>query len=88
MPEKWSFQATWCEANSVPWKSRLERIGRRPIVRREICAAVIVEACKIIHVMAEPRSVRFNKRAKNIGELAEANRGEQIGETDEIENWR
>src|SRR6266436_5738808 len=22
-PEKWCFQGTWCEANSVPWKSRL-----------------------------------------------------------------
>src|SRR5258706_11832735 len=24
-PEKWCFQGTWCEANSVPWKSRLAR---------------------------------------------------------------
>src|SRR5258707_7181443 len=23
--EKWCFQGTWCEANSVAWKSRLER---------------------------------------------------------------
>src|SRR6266853_7029189 len=26
-PEKWCFQGTWCEANSVPWKSRLAWIS-------------------------------------------------------------
>jgi hypothetical protein len=63
----------------------IERIGRRPIVRREICAAVTVEACKIIHVMAEPRSVQLQQACK---EYWRACGGEQIGETDEIENWR
>src|SRR5882672_7922431 len=28
-PEKWCFQGTWCEANSVAWKSRLGHFSIR-----------------------------------------------------------
>src|SRR5258705_12783019 len=37
-PEKWCFQGTWCEANSVAWKSRLGPLtGEKPPLLAHPC---------------------------------------------------
>jgi hypothetical protein len=69
----------------------LERVNRkkpsgRPLdVRREICAAVIVEIWKLIHGEAEPRSEQLQQACN---EYWRACGGEQIGDTEDPENWR
>jgi hypothetical protein len=62
-----------------------KQIGRRPDENREICAAVIVEAWKLLHGKVEPNSLKF-QRACN--EYWRACGGKQIGGWDEPENWR
>jgi hypothetical protein len=56
--------------------------GRRPVVGREICAAVIVEAWKIIHGKAEPRSLQLLQACE---EYWRACGRAPIGD---VENWR
>jgi hypothetical protein len=62
-----------------------KQIGRRPEVQREICAAVVLEAWKIIHGRAEPRSLQLQGACSDYWRACG---GEQIGETDDPENWR
>jgi hypothetical protein len=71
-------------------KTDLERLnsrrtGRPPDVRREICAAVVVEAWKMIHRKAEPYS---NMLWNACAGYWRACGGGEIGETDDISNWR
>jgi hypothetical protein len=61
------------------------RTGRNRIITREICAAVVVEAWRMIHGKAGPRSEGVQEACK---EYWRACGGEEIGETDDIENWR
>jgi hypothetical protein len=66
---------------------RLDRkqMGRRPKVQREICAGVIVEAWKLLHGRAEPRSLHLQLACSDYWRACG---GKQIGETDDLENWR
>ncbi len=71
-------------------KGDLERLGRpsngrKPNVRRAVCAAVVVEAWRLLHGKAEPRSVPLMEACD---EYWRACGGEQIGETDDPGNWR
>ena len=60
-------------------------IGRRPDAQRLVCAAVIARAWKIIHGKPEPRS---EKLLQACVDYWRACGGEQIGGTDDIENWK
>jgi hypothetical protein len=62
-----------------------KQMGRRPKVQREICAAVVVEAWKIIHGRAEPRSLKLQEACK---EYWLACGGQPISEENDPENWR
>jgi hypothetical protein len=62
-----------------------KQIGRRPDAQREICAAVIVEAWKIIHGRAKPRSLKLEQVCSDYWRACG---GEQIGGWDDPENWR
>ena len=66
---------------------RLDRkqIGRRPDHQREICAAVIVEAWKIIRGRAKPRSLQLQQACSDYWQACG---GKQIGGWDDPENWR
>jgi hypothetical protein len=71
-------------------KEDLDRITkprrvRTPDVRREICAAVIIEAWKLLHGEAEPRSESFEQAC---ADYWQACGGEEIGETNDPSNWR
>jgi len=59
------------------------RGGRRPNVPRRVCAAVVVEAWKLIHGKVEPRGIAL---AEACNEYWQACGGEYRGE--DIENWR
>ena len=59
--------------------------GRRPDVQREICAAVIVEAWKLLHGKAGSRSPQLQQAC---ADYWIACGGKQIGETNDPENWR
>jgi hypothetical protein len=61
---------------------RQSKQGRRPVVGREICAAVIVEAWKIIHGKAEPRSLQLQQACDDYWRACG---GAPIGD---VENWR
>lgn len=60
-------------------------LGRPPNVRREICAAVAVEAWRLLRGKAELRSEELYEVCS---EYWRACGGGEIGETDDIENWR
>jgi hypothetical protein len=62
-----------------------ERSGRRPNARREICAAVIVEASKLLHGKAEHRSLSLQLACNDYWRACG---GEPIGEIEDPENWR
>jgi hypothetical protein len=66
---------------------RLDRkqIGRRPKVQLEICAAVVVEAWKLLHGRAKPRSLQLQQACSDYWRACG---GKQVGETDDPENWR
>jgi hypothetical protein len=76
---------------ALPWiKADLEplikqRTGRRPDARRQLCAAVVLEAWKLVHNKAEPRSETLYQACK---EYWSACGGEEVGETDDLLNWR
>jgi hypothetical protein len=65
--------------------AEMERKGRPRSAQRDICAAVIVEAWKIIHGRYEPRSGKLQEACN---EYWRACGGEPIGETEDIDNWR
>jgi hypothetical protein len=62
-----------------------KQTGRRPDVQREVCAAVVIEAWKIIHGRAEPRSLQLEQACK---EYWLACGGKPRGKEDDPENWR
>jgi hypothetical protein len=62
-----------------------EGLDRPPNVRREVCAAVVVEAWRLLHGKAELRS---EKLYEVCGEYWRACGGDPKGETDDLENWR
>jgi hypothetical protein len=62
-----------------------KQIGRTPDTQREICAAVVLEAWKIIHSRPEPRSRHLLEACRDYWRACG---GEQIGDWDEPENWR
>lgn len=62
----------------------INKVRSRTIVGHEICAAVIVEAWKLLHGKAEPRSLQLQQACK---EYWLACGGEPRGETDDLENW-
>jgi hypothetical protein len=64
---------------------RLSGVRSRSITRHEMCAAVVVEAWKLLHGKVEPRS---EKLLEACNEYWVACGGKQRGETDDIENWR
>jgi hypothetical protein len=71
-------------------KTQLDRlvekpVGRPPDARRKVCAGVIVESWRLIHGKAEPYSLQLQQACK---EYWQACGGEEIGETDDLENWR
>jgi hypothetical protein len=63
----------------------INKVRSRSVVGHEICAAVIVEAWKLLHGEAEPRSLQLQLACK---EYWLACGGEPRGETDDLENWR
>lgn len=71
-------------------KEDLDRITkprrvRAPDVRREICAAVIIEAWKLLHGEAEPRSENLEQACAYYWEACG---GGEIEETNDRSNWR
>ena len=71
-------------------KKDLERLnrqglGRPPNVRREICAAVVVEAWRLIRGKAEPRSGETEQACKDYWQTCG---GGPTGKIDDRENWR
>jgi hypothetical protein len=66
---------------------RLKRkgVGRRPDVQREVCAAVIIEAWRIIHGKVQARSDGVYEACR---EYWAACGGPEVGATDDIGNWR
>jgi len=59
--------------------------GRRPDHQREICAAVVLESWKLIHGKAQPYSDKFLEACRDYW-LACG--GPEIGEWNELRNWR
>ena len=62
-----------------------KRTGRRPNTQQEICAAVVIEAWKLLHGKHRGRSDEFLEACS---EYWRACGGKQIGETDDLDNWR
>jgi hypothetical protein len=62
-------------------------LGRPPNVRREICAAVVLEAWKLLHGKAEPRSGQTEQACKDYWQACD---GSEIDdhENDREWNWR
>lgn len=60
-------------------------IGRRPDAQREICAAVIIEAWRIVHGRVEARSERLYEACNQY--WTECG-GAPVGPKGDIENWR
>jgi len=60
-------------------------IGRTPDAQRDVCAAVVARAWKIIHGKAGPRSRHLQEACT---EYWQACGGKQIGDYDNPENWR
>jgi hypothetical protein len=65
--------------------AKQKQIGRRPNAQREICAAVIVEAWKIIHGRPKLRSDQLLEACSDYWRACGA---KQIGGWDNPENWR
>ena len=63
---------------------RQNQNGRKPNVRRQICAAVVIEASKLLHSKAEPRSLSL---LHGCNEYWRACGCEEIGTTGDIDNW-
>jgi hypothetical protein len=61
------------------------RMGRKPDAQRDMCAAVVAMAWKLLHGKVEPQSLRLQQAC---GEYWRACGGKQIGGWDEPENWR
>jgi len=61
------------------------RMGRPPDAQRDMCAAVVAIAWKLLHGRVEPQSMRLQEAC---GEYWRACGGKQIGEWDLAENWR
>jgi|SRR5437660_1525359 hypothetical protein len=62
-----------------------KRIGRRSNTQQEICAAVIMEAWKLLHGKAEPQSLKLQQACSDYWQACG---GKQIGGWNEPENWR
>jgi hypothetical protein len=62
-----------------------KQIGRRPETQQEICAAVVIEAWKLLHGKAEPRS---DQLLQACSDYWRACGGKQRGEWDDLDNWR
>jgi hypothetical protein len=62
-----------------------KRKGRRPNTQQEICAAVVIEAWKLLHGKAEPQGLRLQQAC---GDYWRACGGKQIGGWDEPKNSR
>jgi hypothetical protein len=63
----------------------LDLKSRPPNVRREVCAAVILEAWKVFHGKPQPRSLAFAEACKAYWAACGC---APIGEIDDIDNWR
>ena len=63
----------------------LQRIGRKPDAQRQFCAAVIMEAWQRIHGRAQLPS---DKLCRACSEYWRICGGNEIGSTDDIQNWR
>ena len=61
------------------------RIGRKPNAQRQMCAAVIFEAWRIIHGKVEHRSDKLYKACNDYWRVCG---GAEIGAESHIENWR
>ena len=59
--------------------------GRRPNARRDVCAAVVATAWKLLHGKVEPQSLKLQGACT---EYWQACGGKQIGGSDLEENWR
>src|SRR5215467_13163183 len=62
-----------------------KQIGRRPNTQQEICAAIVIEAWKMLH---GPHRGRSDEVLKACSDYWRACGGKQIGETDDLDNWR
>jgi hypothetical protein len=67
--------------------TRLERkgVGRPPDVQREVCAAIVIEAWRIIHGKVEARSEQLYRACNRY--WTECG-GAPLSPTSDIENWR
>jgi hypothetical protein len=63
----------------------IKRMGRPPNAQRDMCAAVVALAWKLLYGKIEPQSLRLQEAC---GEYWRAGGGKQIGEWDLAENWR
>ena len=59
--------------------------GRRPDAKRDVCAAVVATAWKLLHGKVEPQSLKLQQACT---EYWQACGGKQIGGSDLEENWR
>jgi hypothetical protein len=73
------------ELNAELEKLSHRRVGRKLEGGREICAAVVVEAWRLIHGKPGRRSDRLYGACKEYWRICG---GDEIGATDDIENWR
>jgi hypothetical protein len=61
-------------------------LGRPPNVRREVCAAVVVEAWRLLRGKAEPRSGETEQACKDYWQACDG--GEIEDRENDRENWR
>jgi hypothetical protein len=61
------------------------RIGGKPDAQRQMCAAIIIEAWHLVHGKVERPS---EKLYRVCGEYWRVCGGNEIGSTDDLENWR
>ena len=87
-----SPQAVTTVLNALPSLRRIlegglrqNQNGRKPNVRRKICAAVVVEASKLLHRKTEPRSLSLQQGCNQYWLACGC---EEIGAIGDFENWR
>jgi hypothetical protein len=62
-----------------------QRIGRNPDAQHQMCAAVIIEAWRLVHGKVERRSEKLYGACSKYWRVCG---GSEIRSTDDIENWR
>ena len=67
-----------------------KQIGRRPDTQREVCAAVVIEAWKLLHGRPKPRSDEFLGACRDYWRACGGKQGRSGGpnDPDNPDNWR